>query len=122
LRRCGDAVIRYPHDDCVRHVGKTPPGKLQHVHSDAEVRILPPGDNWRCVVLLEAIAPASPRVVYPRLVECARRGPPEDVSGPWGYGEFLEAIADPKHERQAELLEWSGGELDPVAGAAAVSP
>jgi hypothetical protein len=22
------------------------------------------------------------------------RGPPEDVGGPWGYGEFLEAIAD----------------------------
>jgi hypothetical protein len=25
------------------------------------------GDNWRCVVVLEAIAPASPGVVYPRL-------------------------------------------------------
>ncbi len=53
-------------------------------------------------------------VVYPRLVEGARRrGPPEDVGGPWGYGEFLEAIANPKHERHAELLEWCGGDFDP---------
>jgi hypothetical protein len=70
------------------------------------------GDDWRCVVVLEAIAPMIPGVVYPRLVEGARRGPPEDVGGPWGYGEFLEAIADPKHDRHAELLEWCGGNFD----------
>jgi hypothetical protein len=49
------------------------------------------GDNWCCVVVLEAIAPTVPGVAYPRLVEGATRGPPEDVGGPWGYGEFLEA-------------------------------
>src|SRR5215470_7968 len=41
------------------------------------------------------------------------RSPPEDVGGPWGYGEFLEAIADKKHERHAELLERCGGDFDP---------
>jgi Plasmid pRiA4b ORF-3-like protein len=71
------------------------------------------GDNWRCVVVLEAIASASPGVIYPRLVEGARRGPPEDVGGPRGYIEFLEAIADPKHERHKELREWIGGDFDP---------
>src|SRR5215470_3620157 len=71
------------------------------------------GDGWCCVVVLEAIAPTVPGVVYPRLVEGARHGPPEDVGGPSGYGEFLEAIADPKHERHAELLEWCGGDFDP---------
>jgi hypothetical protein len=35
------------------------------------------------------------------------------VGGPWGYGEFLEVIADPKHERHTELLEWCGGHFDP---------
>jgi Plasmid pRiA4b ORF-3-like protein len=57
--------------------------------------------------------PMIPSVTYPRLVEGARRGPPEDVGGPWGYGEFLEAIADKKHERHKELLEWCGGDFDP---------
>jgi hypothetical protein len=36
--------------------------------------------------------PDDPKVVYPRLVE-APGGPPEHVR-PWGYGGFLEAIAD----------------------------
>ena len=34
------------------------------------------------------------------------RCPPEDVGGPLGYEEFLEAIADPHHDRHAELHEW----------------
>jgi hypothetical protein len=38
--------------------------------------------------------------------------PPEDVGGPWGYGEMLEALADPKHERHAETLEWLGEDFD----------
>jgi hypothetical protein len=71
------------------------------------------GDNWCCAVVLEAIAQQRPGIIYPRIVEGARRGPPEDVGGPWGYGEFLEAIADSEHERHAELLEWSGGAFDP---------
>jgi hypothetical protein len=71
------------------------------------------GDEWRCVVVLEAAAAMIPGLAYPRLIEGARRGPPEDVGGPWGYGEFLEAIADPKHKRHAELLEWCGGDFDP---------
>jgi Plasmid pRiA4b ORF-3-like protein len=71
------------------------------------------GDEWRCVVVLEATAPMIPGFAYPRLVEGARRGPPEDVGGPWGFGELLEAIADHKHERHAELLEWCGGDFDP---------
>jgi Plasmid pRiA4b ORF-3-like protein len=41
------------------------------------------------------------------------RVPPEDVGGPWGYAEFLEAINDPKHERHADLSEWIGDDFDP---------
>jgi hypothetical protein len=67
----------------------------------------------RALRRLEAVAPIRPGVAYPRLIEGARHGPPEDVGGPWGYGEFLEAIADPKHERHKELMEWSGGDFDP---------
>nr|WP_049768123.1 hypothetical protein [Methylocella silvestris] len=51
--------------------------------------------------------------MYPRLIEGARRGPPEDVGGPWNYSGFLEAIADPNHEQHAKLSEWSGGNFDP---------
>jgi pRiA4b ORF-3-like protein len=32
---------------------------------------------------------------------------------PFGYVELLDAIADPKHERHAELTEWVGDDFDP---------
>lgn len=32
--------------------------------------------------------------------------------GVWRYGEFLEAIADPKHEQHDDFVEWAG-EFDP---------
>jgi hypothetical protein len=73
------------------------------------------GDEWHCALVLEALVDARPGVAYPRVVDGARRGPPEDVGGPLGYIDFLEAIADPKHERHAELTEWIGGGFDPDA-------
>jgi hypothetical protein len=42
-----------------------------------------------------------------------RACPPEDVGGPWGYENFLEALADPKHPDHEDLAEWCGGPLDP---------
>jgi Plasmid pRiA4b ORF-3-like protein len=42
------------------------------------------------------------------------RCPPEDVGGPWGYAEALEAIRDPNHERHAELTEWIPDDFDPA--------
>ena len=55
----------------------------------------------------------EPKVRYPRCVEGERACPPEDCGGVWGYAEFLEAIADPKHESHEDMLEWVGGEFDP---------
>lgn len=54
--------------------------------------------------------------MYPRLVDDAGRCPPEDIGGPWGYQEFLEAMTDPDHERRRETVEWWGEEtFDPTA-------
>lgn len=42
--------------------------------------------------------------------------PPEDCGGPWGYDSLKEALADPRHEEHADMLEWmgldSGAEFD----------
>jgi Plasmid pRiA4b ORF-3-like protein len=46
---------------------------------------------------------------HPRCVAGARSGPPEDIVGIWGYEEYLEAIANPKHKRHDEFMEWNGG-------------
>jgi hypothetical protein len=72
------------------------------------------GDGWRHEVLFEGFPPAGPGVKYPQCVEGQRACPPEDCGGPWGYADYLAAIADPRHERHEELLEWRGP-FDPEA-------
>jgi hypothetical protein len=73
------------------------------------------GDGWEHDIEFEQIIKREPKVEYPRCVAGARACPPEDVGGPWGYADFLDAIADPKHERHDDLMEWIGGEFDPEA-------
>jgi len=73
------------------------------------------GDGWEHTVKIERIVDAMPSDVYPRLVEAKGRCPLEDIGGPPGYAELLEAIADPRHERRAEFLEWADETFDPNA-------
>jgi hypothetical protein len=63
---------------------------------------------------VEAVAEGAADVAYPRLIAAQGACPPEDVGGPWGYADYLEAIADPKHERHAEMIEWRGPGFDPA--------
>jgi hypothetical protein len=67
------------------------------------------GDGWQHTVLLERANPADPAIRYPCCVAGARACPPEDCGGTGGYGDFLKAISDPKHEQHKEMLEWIGG-------------
>src|SRR5207249_8405783 len=64
------------------------------------------GDGWEHTIKVERLIDPEPGILYPRLIKAKGRCPPEDVGGPWGYAEFLEAIADPNHERHRELKEW----------------
>lgn len=71
------------------------------------------GDGWEHSIRIERIEPAAADVAYPRLLQASGRCPPEDIGGPWGYQEFLEALSDPQHERHAEMVEWRGDSFDP---------
>lgn len=71
------------------------------------------GDDWQHdVEVVQTLAPEQ-GVDYPVLLDWSGACPPEDVGGPPGYAEFLDAISDPQHERHEELIEWSGGDFDP---------
>jgi hypothetical protein len=73
------------------------------------------GDGWEHTIKVERLLDPEPGALYPRLIEASGRCPPEDVGGPWGYAEFLEAMRDPKHERHAELAGWIAQEdFDPT--------
>jgi hypothetical protein len=73
------------------------------------------GDGWEHRIKVERIVEPEPGILYPRLIEATGRCPPEDIGGPPGYAEFLEAIADPDHERHEELTEWYDADFDPNA-------
>lgn len=66
------------------------------------------GDGWRHELLFEGHPPVDKQTNYPLCLEGERACPPEDVGGPWGYPEYLAALANPKHEQHKELLEWRG--------------
>jgi hypothetical protein len=71
------------------------------------------GDNWEHRITVESVEDRAPGVTYPRFVDGARRGPPEDVGGPAGYAEFLKAATNPRHRRHKEVIAWYGGAYDP---------
>jgi hypothetical protein len=73
------------------------------------------GDSWEHTVTLEKVFPREKGKRYPRCVGGARRCPPEDCGGVWGYQELLEAIRDPAHEEHESMLQWVGGGFDPEA-------
>lgn len=70
------------------------------------------GDGWTHDIVVESVLPEPCKVM--RCTGGRRRCPPEDCGGPWGYAEFLDAIADRMHERHEELHEWCGGGFDPA--------
>ena len=71
------------------------------------------GDGWEHTIKVERVTEAVPGVAYPVLIDARGRCPPEDVGGPWGYDEFLEALADPDHESHADMKVWAGRNYNP---------
>jgi hypothetical protein len=71
------------------------------------------GDDWRHDITVEKVVAPEPGVRYPTCSAGRRACPPEDVGGPWGYPEFIAAVADPKHPDHEHWTEWIGGSFDP---------
>jgi hypothetical protein len=71
------------------------------------------GDDWYHTVKIEKIVEAEADAAYPRLLDAKVGCPPEDCGGPWGYGDLLEAIADPAHDMHDQMIEWHGS-IDPA--------
>jgi hypothetical protein len=70
------------------------------------------GDHWAHRVILE---PATRSRIPGVGVLClAGEGacPPEDVGGPPGYGQFLDALADASHSEHKTYVDWVGGVWD----------
>ncbi len=68
------------------------------------------GDNWRHRILVEKYkkVEGSPDTVFPGCIAGERACPPEDCGGPYSYGDFLDALRDPKHEDHETIKTWAG--------------
>lgn len=71
------------------------------------------GDDWRHRIKVEKVEPlVSEPLSEAWLLAGKRACPPEDVGGPWGYAEFLDAISDPESPEAQEMLDWVGENFD----------
>ena len=66
------------------------------------------GDDWEHSIVVEKTLPAESEIKYPICLSGKRACPPEDVGGPWGYKDFLEAFYDPEHKDHEDRKEWAG--------------
>jgi hypothetical protein len=73
------------------------------------------GDGWEHRVTVEKTLPPDPGLTLPICLDGANACPPEDVGGPPGYVDFLEALSDPAHEEHESMSEWCGGSFNPTA-------
>jgi len=71
------------------------------------------GDGWLHKVVLEKLLPYQAGTELPQCIHGARNCPPEDVGGPPGYANFLEAVKDKNHDEHEDFIEWMGGSFDP---------
>lgn len=72
------------------------------------------GDDWRHRIKVEKVEPLAEEPLSDAWLLTGKRAcPPEDVGGPWGYQDFLDAISDPENPEHEEMLEWVGDDFDP---------
>ena len=87
---------------------KVPISRTLRAAGDSMVYVYDFGDDWRHEVVLEKILASEPPPT-PVCLAGERKCPPEDVGGPHGYREFLEAIFEPGHEEFSHFRGWAGG-------------
>lgn len=74
------------------------------------------GDSWMHTITVEKIESVEHKMGCANIIDGQRACPPEDVGGPFGYEEFLNAIQkSPASQQAQDILMWVGGPFDPDA-------
>ena len=71
------------------------------------------GDGWDHVIKLEKWFENTPVDGLPFLLDATGRCPPEDVGGPPGYADYLEALSNPAHPEHEDMQRWGPEGFDP---------
>jgi hypothetical protein len=70
------------------------------------------GDGWQVSIQLEGELPASAQKWDAIAIDGARRGPPEDSGGPYGYQRMLDVVRERTEEEYKEFRQWLGKGFD----------
>ena len=73
------------------------------------------GDGWEHRVTVKQLRPTRPNARYAICIGGENACPPEDVGGPYGYVDYLEAISNKTHPEHQQMIEWRGEGFDPTA-------
>ena len=73
------------------------------------------GDDWEHDLKLEPPPARHLGMKIPACVDGKNACPPEDCGGRYGYAQFVQVVADPKHPEHEEMIEWVGRPWDPAA-------
>jgi hypothetical protein len=73
------------------------------------------GDEWEHRIKVEKTLPPDTELKTARCLAGANACPPDDVGGPPGYIDFVEALSNPDHPEHHEMMEWYDGPFDPNA-------
>ena len=86
----------------------------EFLHDDGELfrYVYDFGDSWEHDLVVERIVTGA-EAMDALCLEGERACPPEDVGGPPGYMEYLEALQDPSHPDHEQMVEWWGPTFDP---------
>lgn len=72
------------------------------------------GDAWSHQITRTRVLENCPES-FPRCIDGQNACPPEDVGGPPGYADFIDAMKDENHPEHQNVLRWHGGRFDPCA-------
>ena len=71
------------------------------------------GDSWQHTLLVENREPVAGQKL-PLCIGGERACPPEDIGGPGGYENFLDALGNPKHRDHAYMRDRVAEDFDPA--------
>ena len=71
------------------------------------------GDGREHTVTREAQVPPDLQLRRPKCIAGENACPPEDVGGPAGYIDYLEAVLDSNHPEHAAMTKWRGPGFHP---------
>ncbi|MBI9076730.1 MAG: plasmid pRiA4b ORF-3 family protein [Desulfatibacillum sp.] len=70
-------------------------------------------DYWEHEILVERILPLEQGETYPQCIKGKRACPPEEVGGPPGYLDLMEALESPEDTENGEILDFVEDDWDP---------